>query len=50
MANAKVKEIEKEIKELFYKDRELPPPYSVSVPMGDGIETGKPRPPSDDQA
>ncbi len=49
MSDTQVKEIEKDMKDLFYGGRELPQPHSVSVPIGDGIETGKPRPPSGDQ-
>ena len=49
MSDAQVKEIEKTISDLFYGGRDLPMPHSVSVPIGAGIKTGKPRPPSDDQ-
>ena len=49
MSDTQVKEIEKNMKDLFYGGQDLPQPNSVSVPIGDGIETGKPRPPSDDQ-
>lgn len=49
MSNKQVREIEKDVKDLFYGDRELPQPYAVPVPIGEGIKTGKPRPPPDDQ-
>lgn len=49
MSDAQVKEIEKTMKDLFYGGRDLPQPYSVSVPIGDGIKTGKPRPSLDDR-
>ena len=49
MSNAQVKEIEKDMKNLFYDGQELPLPNSVSVPIGDGIETGEPRPLPDDR-
>lgn len=49
MSNKQVKEIEKDVKDLFYRDQELPPPYSVPVPISAGIKTGKPRPTFDDQ-
>ena len=51
MSDKQIEEIEKEMKRLFYPDQELPPPCSVPVPipMVDGIETGIPRPPPDDQ-
>lgn len=47
MTNKTIKEIEEDMKRLFYKNKEMPPPYSVPVPIGKGIKTGKPRPPSD---
>ena len=51
MPNKQIEEIEKELKRMFYPDEDLPPPggLSIPIPMIDGIETGIPRPPPDDQ-
>ena len=49
MPDKQIEEIEKEMKRMFYPDQELPPPYSVPIPIDDGIETGIPRPPPDER-
>ena len=49
MSDTQVKKIEKNVKDLFYDGQELPIPNAVSVPIGDGIKTGKPRPSPDDR-
>ena len=37
MSDTRVKEIEKDMSDLFYGGKKLPGPYAVSVPLGKGV-------------